>query len=96
VSAESCLQSNRGDPQFPESQTPQTCYRFPCRAILFDLDGVLVDSAECVERTWRNWASRHRLDPQHVIAFAHGRRTIETVRLAAPGLTPSRGRGTEL
>jgi mannitol-1-/sugar-/sorbitol-6-phosphatase len=59
---------------------------FRCQAILFDLDGVLVDSAECVERTWRNWASRHRLDPEHVIAFAHGRRTIETVRLVAPGL----------
>ena len=60
---------------------------FRCQAILFDLDGVLVDSAECVERTWRNWASRHRLDPEHVIAFAHGRRTIETVRLVAPELS---------
>ena len=59
---------------------------FRCQAILFDLDGVLVDSAECVERTWRNWASHHQLDPEHVIAFAHGRRTIETVRLVAPGL----------
>jgi len=59
---------------------------FPCRAILFDLDGVLVDSAECVERTWRNWANNHRLNPDQVIAFAHGRRTIETVRLVAPGL----------
>jgi sugar-phosphatase len=59
---------------------------FFCQAILFDLDGVLVDSAECVERTWRNWALRHHLDPEHVIAHAHGRRTIETVRLVAPGL----------
>jgi mannitol-1-/sugar-/sorbitol-6-phosphatase len=47
---------------------------------------VLVDSAECVERTWRNWANNHRLNPEHVIAFAHGRRTIETVRLVAPAL----------
>jgi sugar-phosphatase len=59
---------------------------FRCRAILFDLDGVLVDSAELVERTWRNWANYHRLNPEHVIAFAHGRRTIETVRLVAPAL----------
>src|SRR6266566_4634188 len=59
---------------------------FLCQAILFDLDGVLVDSAECVERTWRNWAVRHHLDPEHVIAHAHGRRTIETVRLVAPEL----------
>lgn len=60
---------------------------FRCRAILFDLDGVLVDSAECVARTWRRWAARHRLDPDHVIALAHGRRAIETVRLIAPELS---------
>ncbi|MEO8579825.1 MAG: HAD-IA family hydrolase [Gemmatimonadales bacterium] len=60
---------------------------FRCKAILFDLDGVLVDSAECVERTWRRWATEHRLDPETVIAAAHGRRAIETVRLVAPELS---------
>lgn len=60
---------------------------FRCNAILFDLDGVLVDSAECVERTWRGWAARHNLDPEKVIAAAHGRRTIETVRMVAPELS---------
>jgi sugar-phosphatase len=60
---------------------------FRCRAILFDLDGVLVDSAERIEKTWREWAMRHRLDPAHVISMAHGRRTIETVRLVAPELS---------
>jgi sugar-phosphatase len=58
-----------------------------CRAILFDLDGVLVDSAECVERTWRKWATDHHLDPERVIAAAHGRRTLETVRMVAPQLS---------
>lgn len=60
---------------------------FRCRAILFDLDGVLVDSAERIEKTWREWATRHRLDPEYVISMAHGRRTIETVRLVAPELS---------
>ena len=59
---------------------------FRCKAILFDLDGVLVDSAECVERTWRRWATDHHLNPESVIALAHGRRAIETVRLVAPQL----------
>jgi sugar-phosphatase len=40
-----------------------------------------------VERTWRNWAIRHRLNPDSVIALAHGRRAIETVRLIAPELS---------
>jgi sugar-phosphatase len=57
-----------------------------CKAILFDLDGVLVNSAELVERTWRAWAARHQLDAEKVIAVAHGRRTIETVRIIAPQL----------
>ena len=57
-----------------------------CAALLFDLDGVLVDSAACVEATWRRWALRHALDPAAVIAIAHGRRTVETVRLVAPHL----------
>jgi sugar-phosphatase len=65
--------------------TPERSLR--CRAILFDLDGVLVNSAERVEKTWRDWATRHRLDPEHVIAMAHGRRTIETMRLVAPELS---------
>jgi mannitol-1-/sugar-/sorbitol-6-phosphatase len=59
---------------------------FRCKAILFDLDGVLVNSAELVERTWRAWAARHQLDADKVIAVAHGRRTIETVRIIAPQL----------
>lgn len=62
---------------------------FDCEAILFDLDGVLVDSAECVERTWRHWAETHGLDPAAVIHTAHGRRTIETLRLVAPQLDPA-------
>ena len=57
-----------------------------CRAILFDLDGVLVNSAELVERTWRVWAARHQLDFEKVMAVAHGRRTIETVRILTPHL----------
>src|SRR3712207_6730212 len=59
---------------------------FTCDALLFDLDGVLVDSAELVERTWRRWAARHALDPDQIVRVAHGRRTVETVRLVAPQL----------
>lgn len=54
-------------------------------AIIFDLDGVLVDSRLPVERAWRNWALRHSLDPQAVVAAAQGRKSIDTVRQFAPG-----------
>ena len=57
---------------------------FSCLGVLFDLDGVLVDSIAAVERQWRIWAERHGLDPKYVVHTAHGHRTIETVRLLMP------------
>ena len=57
-----------------------------CRAILFDLDGVLVDSTACIERHWTRWAKRNGLDPALVIQAAHGRPTIDTIREVAPHL----------
>ena len=60
--------------------------RIACAAILFDLDGVLVDSTASVERHWRAWADRHGLDIGRILEIAHGRRTVETMRLVAPGL----------
>ena len=52
--------------------------------VLFDMDGTLVDSRAVVERTWRNWAERHGLDAEAILAVSHGRRTEETVRRFAP------------
>lgn len=60
--------------------------RFLCQAILFDLDGVLVDSTRAVERVWRKWAHENQLDVENVLEHAHGRRTIETIRIVAPHL----------
>jgi sugar-phosphatase len=57
-----------------------------CDAILFDLDGVLVDSEAVVARHWKRWAREHGLDPEEVLANAHGQRVIETVRKYLPGL----------
>lgn len=52
-------------------------------AVLFDMDGTLVDSRTVVERIWREWATRHRLDLAAILAVSHGRRTIDTVRAFA-------------
>jgi sugar-phosphatase len=55
-----------------------------CDAVLFDLDGVLVNSTACVERHWRRWAAEHLLDLDEIMRVAHGRPTVETIRLVAP------------
>src|ERR1700680_2708722 len=59
---------------------------FSCSAILFDLDGVLVDSTGAVDREWREWARREGGDGGAVMAIAHGVRTIEVIRRVAPQL----------
>jgi mannitol-1-/sugar-/sorbitol-6-phosphatase len=59
---------------------------FDCAAILFDLDGVLVDSTGSVTRQWRRWAEEHNMDPQKVVEIAHGVRSIEIIRKLAPQL----------
>jgi len=55
-------------------------------ALLFDLDGVLVDSRTAIERSVRAWARLHGLDGDGVLALSHGRRDADLVRVAAPGL----------
>jgi len=59
---------------------------FSCAAILFDLDGVLVDSTASVGRFWALWAAEHNVSPEEAVRVAHGRRTLETIRLLAPHL----------
>jgi len=59
---------------------------FPCSAILFDLDGVLVDSTGSVSRQWTRWAEENGIDPRKVVEIAHGVRTIEIVRRLVPHL----------
>ncbi len=56
---------------------------FTCRVVLFDLDGVLVDSTPCVARVWTNWAKEHGLNPEYVVHLAHGQKAIETIRRVA-------------
>jgi sugar-phosphatase len=55
-----------------------------CRGVLFDLDGVLVDSTPAVARVWAWWARQHGFDPEQVVKKAHGRPTITTIRELLP------------
>jgi sugar-phosphatase len=55
-----------------------------CSSLLFDLDGVLIDSTPAVERVWRRWALSHGFDPQKVVHMAHGRPSRITIRELLP------------
>src|SRR5262249_37827285 len=69
-------------------ELPNT-FCFPCRAILFDMDGTLVDSTAVVERVWSRWAARHGLNVDEILPVVHGRRTIDVMREVAPHLSIS-------
>lgn len=59
------------------------------RALLFDMDGTLLNSIAAAERIWRAWALRHDLDVESFLPTIHGARAIDTVaRLGIPGLDP--------
>ncbi len=55
-----------------------------CRGVLFDLDGVLVDSTPAVSRVWASWAREHGFEPDKVVKNAHGRPSIATIRELLP------------
>jgi sugar-phosphatase len=66
------------------------------RALLFDMDGTLVNSQAAVDRIWGNFADRFGLDVAHVLAGSHGVRMVETVTRHAPAGTDIDGLVDEL
>src|SRR6266566_7827819 len=56
-----------------------------CSGLLFDLDGVLVDSTPAVSRVWTRWALAHGFEPEETVRRAHGRPSLATIRELLPG-----------
>jgi mannitol-1-/sugar-/sorbitol-6-phosphatase len=56
----------------------------PCKGILFDCDGVLVDSDASVMSAWGRWAVEVGLDPDEVLPIVHGRRSEDTIAQLLP------------
>jgi sugar-phosphatase len=62
----------------------RTMKEISCAALLFDLDGVLINSTPAVARVWRGWAIEHGFNPEDVVARAHGRPSLTTIREYLP------------
>ncbi len=58
--------------------------RIHSSALLFDMDGVLINSTPAVARVWRRWALEHGFNPEEVVDRAHGRPSLTTVREYLP------------
>ena len=59
------------------------------RAVLFDMDGTLVDSDAIVDRSWSRWATEYGISPAEVLAVAHGNPAVATVAQMLPDATPA-------
>lgn len=57
-----------------------------CGAILFDMDGTLVDSSAVIERAWKWWSGRHSVDLASIMAVQQGRPNRDVLREFAPHL----------
>jgi len=56
-------------------------------ALLFDMDGTVLNSLEATQRVWARWAARHGLDAPSVVRAAHGQRAVDSLlRLNIPGM----------
>lgn len=58
-----------------------------CQAILFDLDGTLVESVSFIERLWQDWGVQHGVTPQRMSEVMHGRPAVEIINIVAPHLS---------
>lgn len=72
VIASACHAPRRGGARrrsFPRKDESVTTWP---AAVLFDMDGTLIESHANVERAWATWAAQRDLDVQAVLAMAHG------------------------
>lgn len=58
--------------------------RLTVDAVIFDCDGVLVDSDAAVAGAWCEWAVAWGLDPEHVLSVVHSRPSRESVAMLLP------------
>jgi sugar-phosphatase len=59
------------------------------RAVLFDMDGTLVDSDAVVDRSWSRWATEYGAPVADVLAIAHGSPAEATITRMRPDLSPA-------
>jgi sugar-phosphatase len=56
------------------------------KAILFDMDGTLIDSNQASEAIWQRWAAEREVSIESIRKVHHGRRPEETIAIVAPHL----------
>ncbi|WP_274918267.1 HAD-IA family hydrolase [Streptomyces sp. WZ-12] len=53
-------------------------------AVLFDLDGTLVESGDSVDRAWNLWCARYDVVPEELEGLLHGHTAVDLIRTVRP------------
>jgi mannitol-1-/sugar-/sorbitol-6-phosphatase len=61
------------------------------KGILFDMDGVLINSIGSVVRCWQRWAAMYGVPDAAHYEVPHGKRAIEIVKMLRPDIDPQEG-----
>lgn len=59
-------------------------------ALLFDMDGTLLNSMAVVEKVWTAWAARFGIDREDLLKTAHGVRAVDIIRGLGLPVDPER------
>jgi len=55
-------------------------------ALLFDMDGTIIDSTSAIIKFWRNFGKEIGVDGDYILQTSHGRRTFDVLKIHAPHL----------
>ena len=61
-------------------------HKLECEAIIFDMDGVLVDSEVLNEKHWKLWAEKENVSLEWIMSIHHGVPAEQTIATVAPHL----------
>lgn len=53
-------------------------------ALLFDMDGTIIDSTDAIERHWKQVGHEIGVSGEEILKTSHGRRSIDVLALLAP------------
>ena len=72
------------DPSTLPFSAPPTTHTFT--ALLFDMDGTIIDSTAAIEKYWRRLGTSIGVDGDYILQTSHGRRSVDVLAIHAPHL----------